>query len=106
MTCDGCSEKFSIGHALSCPKGGLVLLWHEDTAKEGGALGSRALIPSTITYKPKINSRTVQVERTGAGAQQGGGTADGLTDTIGEAQEGSRTTVNGADRLVRRPGQV
>ena len=79
---------------------------HDDATKEWETIGSWVLVPSAINYKPKINSRTVQVERTGAGAQQGGGTADGLTDTIGEAQEGSRTTVNGADRLVRRPGQV
>ena len=82
-TCDGCSEKFSIGHALSCPKGGLVLLWHGDTAKEGGALGSRALFPSTITYEPKINSMTVQEGRTGAGARQEVEEAGGGTETVG-----------------------
>ena len=27
-TCDGCSKKFLIEHALSCPKGGLVLARH------------------------------------------------------------------------------
>ena len=59
-TCNGCGKKFSIEHALSCPKGGLVMAWHDDAAKEWGALGSRALIPSAITYEPKINSRTVQ----------------------------------------------
>ena len=32
-TCDGCGKKFSIEHALSCPKGGLVLAFHYDTAK-------------------------------------------------------------------------
>ena len=50
------------------PKGGLVLAQHDDAAKEWGALGVRALVPSAITYEPKINSRTVQGERTGAGA--------------------------------------
>ena len=58
-TCDGCGKKFSIEHALSCPKGGLVLARNDDAAKEWGALGSRALVPSTITYEPKINGRTV-----------------------------------------------
>ena len=38
---------------------------HDDAAKEWGALGARALVPSAITYEPKINSRTVQGERTG-----------------------------------------
>ena len=68
-TCDGCGKKFSIEHALSCPKGGLVLARHNDAAKEWGALGAWALVPSAITYEPKINSRTVQGERTGAGAR-------------------------------------
>ena len=36
------------------------------------ALRPRSSPPSTITYEPKINSSTVQGERTGAGARQGG----------------------------------
>ena len=67
-TCDGCGKKFSIENALSCPKEDLVLARHDDAAKEWGALGARDLVPSAITYKPKINSRTVQGERPGAGA--------------------------------------
>ena len=82
-TCDGCVKKFSIEHALSFPKVGLVLARHDDSAKEWGALGSRDLVPSAITYEPKINSRTVQGERTGAGLWQESGTADGGTDTVG-----------------------
>ena len=38
---------------------------HENAAKEWGALGAQALVPSVINYKPKINSRTVQGESTG-----------------------------------------
>ena len=68
--CDGCGKRFSIEHALSCPKGGLVLVRQDDAAKEWGSLVSWALIPSAITYEPKINRRTVQGERTGAGARQ------------------------------------
>ena len=78
-TCYGCSKKFSIEHALSCSKGGLVLARHDDAAKEWSALGSRSLVPSAITYEPKINIRRVQGERTGAGAQQEGGEANGVT---------------------------
>ena len=60
-------------------RGGLDLAHHDDSAKEWVALGARALVPSNITYEPKINSRTVQGERTGAGARQEGGEADGGT---------------------------
>ena len=52
MTCDGCGKKFSIEHALSCPKGGLVLVRHNDAAKEWDALGARDLFPSAINYEP------------------------------------------------------
>ena len=82
-TCNVCGKRFSIDHALSCSKGGLVLARHDDAAKEWGALGARALLPSAITYKPKINSRTVQGERIGARVRQEGGVADGGTDTVG-----------------------
>ena len=88
-TCGGCSKKLLIEHALSCPKGGLVLARHDAAAKEWVALGSRALVPSEITYEPKTNSRTVQGERTEAGERQEGGEAGG-----------------GMDRLVGQPGQV
>ena len=54
-TCDGCGKKLSIEHALSCPKIGLVLVWHNDAAKEWGALGARSLVPSAITYVSKFN---------------------------------------------------
>ena len=57
--CGFFGEKFLIKHALSCPKGGLVLARHGDAAKLWGTLGSQALIPSAISYEPKINSRTV-----------------------------------------------
>ena len=99
VTCDGCGKKLSIEHALSCPKGGLVLARHNNAANNWGDLGTRALVPSAITYKLKINSRTVQGGRTWAGARQEGGEAEGGTDTVGR-------TVNGAAILVGQPGQV
>ena len=98
-TCDGCGKKFLIEHALSCPKGGLVIARHDYAAKEWGALGARALVPSAITYEPKINNRTVQGGRTGARARQEVGEFDGSTYTVGR-------TVNGASRLIEQPGQV
>ena len=83
-TCDGCGKKFLIGHALSCPKGGLVLAWYDDAAKDWDTLGARALVSSAITYELKINSRTEQGGRTWAGVWNDGVTADGGTYTLGK----------------------
>ena len=47
-TCNGFGKKFSIENALSCPKGGIVMDRHDETAKELGALGSWALVPIDI----------------------------------------------------------
>ena len=51
--CDGCDKKLLIEHALSCPKGGLVLVQNDDAAKEWGALGAWALVTSDIIYEKK-----------------------------------------------------
>ena len=98
-TCNGCGKKFSIEHALLFPKGGLVLAWHENAAKEWGTVVARDLVPSAITYEPKINSRTVQGDRIGSGVRQEGGGANGDTNTVGQI-------VNGAARLEGQLGQV
>ena len=82
-TCDGCSKKFLIKHAISYPKVGLVLSRHNNAAKEWGALGAQALVPSAIPYEPKMNSRTVHGERIGDGARQEGVEADGGTANVG-----------------------
>ena len=79
---------------------------HDGSEKDWDALGAQALVPSVITYEPKINSRTVQGERTRAGVRQDGGTAEGGAVIIGESQGGREPTVNGADVLTRRLGQV
>ena len=105
-TCDGCGKKLSIEHTRSCSKVDLVLARHDDAAKEWGALGDRALVPSAITYEPKINGSTVQGESTGDGAGQERGEADGGTDTVIRSQGGRGRKVSGADSLVGQPGQV
>ena len=87
-TFNGCGKKFLIDHALAFPKGGLVLARHDGAAKEWGALGARALVPIAITYKPKINSKTVQGERTGAEVQRESGTDKGSAEILVEAQQG------------------
>ena len=97
-----------IEHTLSCPKGDLVLARHGDAAKEWGTRESQYLTPSTISYRPQINSRTVQKERNGVGARQEGETSKGKSDIAEEAQGGggNERARNKAADLERRPGQV
>ena len=66
--CDGFGKNFLVPDDISCPKGGVVMAWHNDADKEWGAHSTRDLDHSGISYKPKINSRTVQGERTRADA--------------------------------------
>ena len=40
LTCNGCGKKFSVKHALSCPKGGLFMARHDDGTIEWGAFGA------------------------------------------------------------------
>ena len=76
--------------------------------RSGFFLGAWALVHSAISHKPKINSRKVQGERTGAGSWQDGITSEGFAVIKGEAQGGggSGQTVNGAAELARRMVQV
>ncbi len=54
--CDGCDQPFSVGHALTCKKGGLVLLRHNDVAAEWHHLCAQALTPSAVSDEPLIHS--------------------------------------------------
>ena len=95
-----------IEHKISCPKGGLVLVRNDNAAKEWGDLVSQTLAPSDNTYKPKLNSRTVQGEKTRTGARQESATVKGGADAAGEAEGNIGLTVNRAARLVGIPVQV
>ena len=53
--CDGCGANFSVGHALSCKKGGLIGWRHNDTRDEWAWLCTKALPPSHVSTKPIIN---------------------------------------------------
>ena len=64
-------------------KGWTCMARHDDSANEWGARGSRFLVPSAITYGPKINSRTVQEEKTRARERKEGGLADDGAETVG-----------------------
>jgi len=60
--CDGCGDRFTTEHAMSCRKGGLILQRHNDLAAEWGQLCGQALTPSNVSDEPLIqSSRDVQV---------------------------------------------
>ena len=86
----------------------VFLAQHDNSENNGGNLGSRALTPTDISYEPQINSRTVQEERTVAGALRKGETAKIGTVISGKSQGGRRNlqTKNGEAGLGRSRGQV
>jgi hypothetical protein len=54
--CDGCTQPFSVEHAMSCKAGGLVTLRHNDVAAEWHQLCAQALTPSAVSDEPLIHS--------------------------------------------------
>jgi hypothetical protein len=52
---DGCGQRLSLGHAMSCKKGGLVLLRHNNVAAEWHHLCAQALTPSAVSDEPLIH---------------------------------------------------
>ena len=63
--CDGCGERFTAEHAMSCRKGGLILHRHNDLVTTWGQLCGQAHTPSTVSDEPLIQpSRDVQVAGT------------------------------------------
>ena len=60
--CDGCGDRFTLDHAMSCRKGGLILLRHNDLAAEWGHMCGQARSKSAVHDEPLIhNSRDVQI---------------------------------------------
>jgi hypothetical protein len=63
--CDGCGERFTTEHAMSCRKGGLIIHRHNDLVTTWGQLCSQALTPSTVSDEPLIQpSRDIPVAGT------------------------------------------
>jgi hypothetical protein len=54
--CDGCNERFTVDHAMSCKKGGLVVMRHNDVAAEWHHLCAQALPPAAVTDEPLIHT--------------------------------------------------
>ena len=63
--CDGCGSKFTLGHAMKCGKGGLVILRHNEVASEWSDLCATALSASAVSIEPSIhNDRTAAAAAT------------------------------------------
>lgn len=54
-SCDGCGTKFSLIHAVTCMKGGLIITRHDEIRDELCNIGSKAFTPSAIRNKPNIH---------------------------------------------------
>jgi hypothetical protein len=68
-SCDGCTKKFPVEHAMSCKAGGLVLLRHNDVAGEWHRLCAQALTPAAVSGEPLIHSgRDMQTSADGPDA--------------------------------------
>jgi hypothetical protein len=64
-TCDGCGERFTTEHAMSCRKGGLIIQRHNDLVNTWGQMCSQALTPTCVSDEPLIQqSRNTPVEGT------------------------------------------
>ena len=62
--CDGCGERFTTEHAMSCRKGGLIIHRHNDLVTTWGQLCGQAFIPSTVSDEPLIQPSRDNTDRT------------------------------------------
>ena len=93
--CDapGCSAKYSLDHALNCPKGGLIIRRHDEIANEVAALSR--LCFSYVQREPvtKVGPRPNQAGGArGQGGQEGGCAgegSDGFPDGLRTRHQGN-----------------
>ena len=85
--CDGCGERFTVEHGLSCKKGGLVNQRHDDARDEAANLCAMALTNSRVSCEPLIHyGRDVNASQaTGAEA---GVAAGARSNTAGDEARG------------------
>ncbi|KAL7479888.1 hypothetical protein ACHAW6_005603 [Cyclotella cf. meneghiniana] len=58
--CNGCSEGFTVKHALNCKKGGLIGICHDDTHNELAHLNSLTFSNVHVMIKPTNASKETQ----------------------------------------------
>jgi hypothetical protein len=61
--CDGCNCRMTVEHALSCKKGGLVHIRHDDVADEWRHLCGTALSFGRVEREPRIHSSVGRLAR-------------------------------------------
>jgi hypothetical protein len=66
--CDGCNKPFTVGHALSCKKGGLVLLRHNEVGGEWHRMCASAFTSGAVSDEPLIPTSQDRVQRDASGA--------------------------------------
>ena len=61
--CDGCGERFTVGHALDCKCGGLVVWRHNDVTHTFGGMMKSALGQGAVSYEPLVEYGRTAAER-------------------------------------------
>ncbi len=69
-SCDGCVQRFSIEHALTCQKGGLPILRHNEVRDELMDLARRAFGNSAVRTEPLIFPGRAAPSSTGPAASR------------------------------------
>jgi hypothetical protein len=54
--CEGCKQRFTVEHAMSCKKGGLIMLRHNELSAEWSSLCAQGLSPSAVSDEPLIHN--------------------------------------------------
>lgn len=84
--CDGCGEKMTVQHGLSCKTGGLVVARHNDVRDEWAHLCSLALGGSAVGTEPLIFYGTAAVPEGAATADDADEAAQGSTGEGGTSR--------------------